>query len=200
MRPNSRPRPSPDPHANSAASLPKSRAELATGETVELAKPLRRLAARMVDSVILGVLCWGAWSSLPFVLAVFIPPSPTAPIGLVILVFLAVLLVATVLSIGYETAATAWRGQTVGKRMLRIKVISVPQGSVPRLTKSLLRAALTSPLLPIPLFVASFLTPFAVSLTYLPLVTVLIYLSVAWDREYRGWHDQAAGTLVVNKQ
>lgn len=167
----------------------------------------RRLLARLVDwslygGVSLGLLfslvIWlGLWgtsfvsisqdfrSGTPTVIWVetFVIPE-SDPWALVFLLQLVALgLVAAFL---YELPLTAAYGQTVGKLLIGARVVRVADGAVPGWGRSAARW----------------------SVLYLPLVlpiigvplTVLIAASPLFDARHRGWHDKAAGTVVVGRE
>lgn len=157
-------------------------ANLGTGGTVELASPGARLGARILDVVIVG-------------LALIIPAalgvgtalgggsnSDDASAFAVGALVVSVLLAAAI-GLLYEVTMIATRGQTLGKMATSIKVVRADNGLVPGWGKSIGRWILPA-LLPI-----------------IPLVgwilSLLVYISLLWDRARQGWHDKAAGTLVV---
>ncbi len=130
-----------------------------------------RLAARLVDALVLAV------PSTAVTLAVVDLDADQIEVPLWIRA--ATLLLAAV----YEIACVALTGQTVGKRLLRIKVVDVTTGRPPRLDGASIR----------------YLVPSVPAL--LPgigaVITVVVYLSAAWSPTRQGWHDRAAGTVVV---
>ena len=153
-------------------------AELGTGETVELARPGARFGARILDMIIVFV--------ISFILAiVFFGGLPlsgedsgvySGGVAVASLVGLAV-------GLGYEVVQIAVWGQTLGKRMTGIKVVGAAHGGLPGWGKA----------------VGRWLIPGLVSLIPIVgwLLAILCYVSLTWDRVYQGWHDKAAGTLVV---
>lgn len=96
------------------------------------------------------------------------------------------ILASTVVGIGYEVVLIAWRGQTLGKWLLHIRVARFTDGAKPTWGQSALRCLL----------------PSAISIVLdeigipSPLVAVF-YLSVFLNPLMRGWHDLAGGTVVV---
>ncbi len=152
-------------------------AELGSGETVELARPGARFGGRILDIIIASI--------INFVIVLVIVAGSvdsddtdlsTGGFFGTMLIFLAIWLV-------YEVVQVAIWGQTLGKRMTGIKVIHATHGGVPGWGKALGRWAIPG---------LVFLIPFIGGL-----VSMLCYLSLTWDRVYQGWHDKAAGTLVV---
>ena len=104
--------------------------------------------------------------------------------------------------VAYEIWPTARWGQTLGKRITGIKVVHAMTGAAPGWGKSMGRWAL--PALPnVILYVTVYVIP-NVILYVIPLILLfcltfllLCYVSLTWDRVYQGWHDKAAGTLVI---
>jgi uncharacterized RDD family membrane protein YckC len=130
-----------------------------------------RLAARLVDALLLAV------PSTAVTLAVVDLDADRIEVPL--WVRAATLVLAAV----YEIACVALTGQTVGKRLLHIKVVDVTTGQPPRLDGASIR----------------YLVPSVPAL--LPgigaVLTLVVYLSAAWSPTRQGWHDRAAGTVVV---
>lgn len=140
-----------------------------------LAPLLRRLAARIVDALLIGIpvgiVLWATttdrsydvndqmqanWQQLAYLLIYFL----------------------------YEGAMLSATGQTVGKKLMRIRVAMLEHGQVPRGVPGWLRAAIYS----IPVLV-----PCCGSLFWLVNV-----LWCTWDRPYRQClHDKGAKTVVV---
>ena len=149
---------------------------LGSGHPVQLAGRGVRLGARLIDMVVvvLGMLVLAAIGLV--ILSLGSDPSD-ASLGMAILVALAIGVV------GYEVTLTAIRGQTLGKMALHIKIIRSDNGGVPGWRKSLGRWGV----------------PFCVNLVPFigQFVSLLVYLSLTWDARRQGWHDKAAGTVVV---
>ena len=84
----------------------------------------------------------------------------------------------------YEIVLIAMSGQTIGKRVLGIQVVDVVTGRPPRLSGATLRYLVPGvpSLLPVP---------------GAPLLGLLVWLSATWSPTRQGWHDRAAGTVVV---
>ena len=172
------PPPGPAPHSPQAM---RGWATLGTGEEVELAQPLRRLAARILDWVVmfLGFLVLSA-IGLAAVLGAdnLTGDQSDAAVGLIGLA-----LAGAVIGILYEVALIAVKGQTLGKMAVSIKVVRADNGRVPGWGKSAGRWIIPT--------VANFI----------PLVgwilSLLVFISLLWDRVRQGWHDKVAGTLVI---
>ena len=84
----------------------------------------------------------------------------------------------------YELPLTALRGETIGKILTKTQVICIDSGRVPGWKKASIRwMVLYLPLLAI------------------PIIGILIFLLTAasplFNPQRRGWHDKAAGTIVV---
>lgn len=150
-------------------------AELTSGETVKLAGPAARLGARVLDIIILVA----ASIVLGFVFVgsaiVTEDSSGMSLIGATVLLVM--------IGFGYEVIQIAVWGQTLGKRVTGVRVINAAHGGLPGWGKAIGRWAVPSIISLIP-FVGWILS-------------ILCYVSLTWDRVYQGWHDKAAGTLVI---
>lgn len=80
----------------------------------------------------------------------------------------------------YEPWMTAVSGQTLGKKMVGIKAVRSDNGQPPGWGKSLGHWAIP--------VIASVLAGIG---------GLMVYLSTTWGLQRKGWHDLAAGTLVV---
>ena len=145
-------------------------AELGSGETVELARPIRRLGARILDTIVIVVV-----GLVLFIVSGGVDDSGMSTVASVLL--------GLVIGIGYEVFQVAVWGQTIGKRMTGIKVINAAHGGVPGWGKATGRWAIPGLVALIPIVG--------------PLLSLLCYVSLTWDRVYQGWHDKVAGTLVI---
>ena len=162
-------------------------ATLGNGQTVELASLGARLGARVLDWAILGA-CFAATfyvASLSFS-ATSTGVAKDDIDNLVVIGFLFLLTFGTIF-IAYETSMTALKGQTLGKMMTNIKVVRADNGEHVGWGKSIGRWAI--PQIPLLFAPAIFYVGFVVSL--------LVYVSITWDQTRQGWHDKAAGTLVI---
>ena len=165
-----------------SAPAPKKRARPPTPRTVgdpattdRLATIGQRALARLLDALIIG---------LPAFVVVLSASDIDEASGTVSTPLWAQL-AATAMSAVYEVVLIRQRGQTVGKRALGIEVVRVSDGKHPDWTASIVRYLL--PLLP--------------ALVPVPgvfLLSPVIYLAAVFDPLRRGWHDRAAGTIVVN--
>ena len=161
-------------------------ANIGTGGTVELASPGARLGARLIDIVIMVVvaivLFFVAFASA-FGLnsddSTISDEEAAAAVG----GFIVMALAFTVIGVLYEVTMIALKGQTLGKMATSIKVIRADNGLLPGWGKSIGRWIIPAALGFIP-FVGW-------------LLSLLVYISLTWDRARQGWHDKAAATLVV---
>lgn len=152
-------------------------ATLGTGDRAQLARPLTRLVARILDGVILTVV---PLTPVAFDLIDF--DDLTEPSVGMSLVLAAVGLI-------YEVTLVAIRGQTVGKMITNIRIVRTEDGLVPGWDMSAVRWLLPA--------IPGFIEWFAPSLWAVGLLGLVVYVSLTWDRVRQGWHDKAAKTLVV---
>jgi len=156
--------------------------------TVKVATIGSRALARIIDSVVLGIIVTILY--FLFLGGVVASSSSTnedgtlsdgAMAGIFGSLFAFVALTGVV-TIGYELVMIAIKGQTVGKMIMGIKVVLSANGQVPGFGPSFMRW-----LLPI---IGSFLCGIG---------EILVYLSPLFDSSGRaqGWHDKAANTLVI---
>jgi uncharacterized RDD family membrane protein YckC len=149
-----------------------------------------RAWARLIDEIIVGI---------PFVFTLFVwflivvapnvtpgvqpdPETLQAPDWLI--------LPAIVFGVAYEVGAIAWRGQTLGKFVLGLRVGRFADGKNPSPTQSALRA-----LLP---FAAAALLFGITGFGALSAVGAYAVFATAYANPLRrGLHDQAGGTIVV---
>ena len=145
---------------------------LGTGQQVELADPIARLGAKVIDWLMFWVVT----------LAVILPTAfafrGSGP-RIIVLLFLMFALLGLI----YDPVLIATRGQTVGKMATKIRVARADNGDLPGWGKSIGRWAIPG------------------VLSFIPLVgfilALLCYASLTWDGSRQGWHDKAAGTVVV---
>lgn len=130
-----------------------------------------RFWARLVDGLLLAI---------PSV--VLIATAGDVSAGSIDLPFWAVAATA-LLAAAYEIGFIAMTGQTPGKRALRIQVVDVGTGRPPGLGGATIRYLVPS--------VPALLPGVG------PLLGLLVYLSALWSPTRQGWHDRAAGTVVV---
>lgn len=158
-------------------------ATLGTGQTVELASPGARLGARVLDWIItvavifllvaLGIA--GAVSSTDA------DSGEGAGLGLGVLLIFGLL--AMLFGVVYEVSMTALKGQTLGKMATSVKVVRADNGALVGWGKAIGRWLIPALLSLIP-FIGW-------------LLSLLVFVSLTWDRTRQGWHDKAAGTIVI---
>ena len=182
---------------------------------LQLADPKRRAAARAIDAVVTIVLALVAVMVAGFAAALVSlfmhgfsgGDEQTLYVWLILFSLLALIPVAS-----YEVAATARRGQTFGKRCMGLRVvvwdedIAAPAGAAESVDArrsierwavphgSGLLAGVVAGVVAAPKIGAYGLLVGAD--TWL-VVSAVIYLSALGDPHGRGWHDKAAGTVVV---
>jgi uncharacterized RDD family membrane protein YckC len=85
----------------------------------------------------------------------------------------------------YEAGCVAWRGQTVGKMLLRLRIVRRTDGAKPSPGEAMVRYAVPTVwlLLPVPIIGQ--------------LMWMIVYLSSIPNARRQGWHDKAASTLVL---
>ena len=145
---------------------------LGTGQQVELASPGARLGAKLIDWALFWLVT----------LAVILPiglAGGSSGLGLVVLLFL----MFGLMHLLYDPIMIAVSGQTVGKMATRIKVTRADNGDLPGWGKSIGRWVIPGVLYFIPV------------LGYI--LAILCYTSLTWDTSRQGWHDKAAGTVVI---
>lgn len=165
-------------------------ARLASGRTVQLARPAERLGARLLDFLIVTIPSVVMWAVIRGRDA-FVADEPISLASLerVAVAELGTLVLGLLVSVVYEVVPTARWGQTLGKRILGIKVVHVATGEPPGFKKSFGRWAL----LTLPISVPYVRYPGAV-------FYLLCVLTMGHEPFYRGWHDKAARTLVVTSR
>jgi uncharacterized RDD family membrane protein YckC len=144
-----------------------------------------RVAARFIDWLLLG---------MPFVLLVAIAINRAKSHGNVYGQGLVRVVVTVVVNLGaaaYEVGLTAWRGQTVGKIALGLQVVDAKTGAVPGWRQAFVRY--------IPLYVPGLVLPAFGVRWGESVVGLLLLVSILADRNRRGLHDKAAGTIVVER-
>lgn len=168
------PLPPPLPTGQQPGNLP-GRAIFVDGKRKELASPLRRLVARMLDHIILIV------PSVVITLALDIDPYMGGDSS--IRTYFADIALVPIFGLVYEVTMVATRGQTLGKVTAGITVIRSDNGQIPGWTRSLRRWIVPALLLFVP-YVG-------------PLLSFVCYLSLTWGNRFQGWHDMAGGTYVI---
>ncbi|MDX3521653.1 RDD family protein [Streptomyces scabiei] len=143
-----------------------------------LADSGKRVLARIIDMILVGLVVWLlAWA---FRISQYTVDSDDFEFGK----SLAQEALAAVLYIAYDTVLTVRNGQTLGKKLLKLRVADLNDGSTPSTQTALIRAAV--------LWI-----PFA-------FCCACIWTAIAggwsfFDKPYKqGLHDKAAKTVVVS--
>jgi uncharacterized RDD family membrane protein YckC len=127
----------------------------------------RRFLARFIDGIIIGLPLYALVPGLR-------DASGAISVGVLFIIFL--------VGAVYEIFQIGLWGQTIGKRLFGIKVVRLTDGEVPGLGAAAIRYLLPQALLNIPV---------------LNLLVIVVYLRAAFDPLRQGFHDRAAGTIVV---
>ncbi|WP_419863284.1 RDD family protein [Candidatus Poriferisodalis sp.] len=160
---------------------------LENGRLVVLADAGRRFWARVIDMAVLIPALWmvlGAlWSLIWHDFALFdrtLQSDPPAQLYVLLWAGLAMLVL-------YEPVTVALCGATVGKLAMGIRVVRIADASAPGLARSLARVLVPN---------AAGVLTFGIGWF---VVWIVLYLSLVFDWDERGWHDKLAGTVVVTK-
>lgn len=135
----------------------------------------QRAIARLVDIFIV-------FNVAGFLAYVVVRPSPEDSSLLTTLAFAGVF---WVIAGVYEAGMVAWKGQTLGKMLLRIRIVRRTDGGRPSPGEAAVRYAVPTVWLLLPLPVVG------------QLMWMVVYLSSIPNARRQGWHDKAASTLVV---
>lgn len=153
--------------------------------TRTLASVGQRALARIIDGLIAGA----AGGIIGAILGVIIfaaaaSGSETGSILTFGVSFVVILLIA-IIGLAYETLMLTFYGATLGKMVMKIKVVSVETGENPQLLNALLRFALPGVMGLIPIVGG--------------LAALAYWLSPLFDSSGRqqGWHDKIAKTVVI---
>lgn len=143
-----------------------------------LADSGKRVLARIIDMIIVGVVVW--LLSWAFGTAEYSVDPDKVEYGK----SFGRSLLAAVLYIGYDTIMISRTGQTVGKRLLKMRVANLDNGATPSVQTSLIRAAVLW--LPFAFCCACIWTAIAGGWSF-------------FDKPYKqGLHDKAAKTVEVS--
>ena len=148
---------------------------LGNGEQRELAGMGRRLWARIIDFVLLGLVALIAIIALFGLLA-------DSERGFLVALFLGILMVLAIWIL-YEPMMIAAMGQTLGKKWAGVKVVRADDGAVPGWGKSFVRWLIPSVVNLIPILGG--------------IAALVIYISPLFTPTRQGWHDMAASTAVL---
>ena len=148
---------------------------LGNGEQRELAGMGRRLWARIIDFVLLGLVALIAIIALFGLLA-------DSERGFLVALFLGILMVLAIWIL-YEPMMIAAMGQTLGKKWAGVKVVRADDGAAPGWGKSFVRWLIPHVVLLIPILGQ--------------VAMLLVYISPLFTPTRQGWHDMAASTAVL---
>ena len=158
---------------------------LANGKTRELASLWSRLLARLLDAIVIGVVVTilfafgflGEAGNEAFEDAFVADGGQTWRVILVGLI--------------YEVLMIAFLGRTVGKMIMRIKVVKVSNGHVPLLVKAFLRYVAIAGIWGLISRGGTLLATLAT------VANLLVFLSPRFNKARQGWHDMLATTVVI---
>ncbi len=142
-----------------------------------------RAAARIVDAFVISLGFIAVGTVVAGRLAADAPSNP----------FVADLIVYGVAAV-YEIVPTALHGQTLGKRILQLRVVRLPDLGRPGMSRSFIRW-----LVPAAAFYVLGYVPAPLGYVTILLVPV-IFLVALIDPRRQGLHDRAAGTIVVTER
>ena len=158
----------------------------APGPALPLAHRGRRLLARMIDALIVGVLAGALITPLLILVTTEDPKGQTAWVGVGVLGSLIILFGGWIL---YEGLQLSRWGMTLGKRWLGLKVVSADPPGAPLTRGRAFGRAVTYP-------------PGFIVVNVIPLLALLGTLNVLWqfwDKPYHQClHDKIAGTVVID--
>ena len=172
------------------------RYQLGTGDLVTPAPFLDRVAARLVDVVVM----FCAVGIVELVLVVPFDLHASMGFGDRVAASYAVgmAVAAASLVVSYEVWTTSSRGRSLGKRNVGLKVVRISDGQAPPLLESFARTAIPPATCLCASGIAMGITarwPFI----YGALTWMVVLLSSLLDSHRRGWHDKLAGTVVVRR-
>lgn len=160
--------------------------QLGNGDTLNQGGMGRRLLARLLDSILVGVPLW-------IIFAIFganffdLETSEAVWTGTIW---------ATIFAL-YEIWLISARGQTVGKQALGVTVVNHTDGNLPSVSMVFQRWFVYG----VASAVGNILTSGFSGLIWLgimfTLLSFLVFLSPLFGFQRRGWHDQFANTVVV---
>ncbi len=147
----------------------------------------RRLVARIIDGVLVGVVLLILGTIFVGGAATQVQVDPvtgqiTQGQGTFLAAYFGYLGLAIAITLLYEVVLIALRGATLGKQIMKIKVVREADGQVPGWAPSFLRWLIPQ--------LGSFVCGIG---------QIIVYLSPFFDSSKRnqGWHDKVAKTLVV---
>ena len=95
----------------------------------------------------------------------------------------------------------AFRGQTIGKAVAGARVIRADDGTDPGAMRATLRwLVVAAPRAPVVLALTLGGPALSAAAGWAGVMLwSIVYVSLLWGSDHRGWHDKAAGTLVVRE-
>ena len=150
---------------------------------------LDRFLARLIDSVLLGIV-FGVLQAI-FV-GIFIAGSTSA--GEYVLAWLFISVINVVVTLGYFAFLESSNGATLGKQLLKLKVVGPDGVSNPTMEQALRRNSFYALYLA---FIIPFIGPV---IGGLGLLAAYIYIAVTINNDTvarQGWHDKFADTRVL---
>ena len=170
---------------------------LGDGHKVQLADFPERLAARFLDPVvvILFALCTYVIGGVAWFMPSFGAGADLTRVA-ILRTNLVVSFVALSVVVLYEMAAIGLSGQTWGKRRRRVRVVACRDGATPPSARALVRALVPAVAGVSGCVGAALADSWPPALGGL-VMWLVVYVSAMWGRDGRGWHDLAAGTVVI---
>ena len=183
-------------------------AVLGDGRKVELADFPERVAARLLDPVVVCLFVLAGlvialvdhWMTAACLVSSYCERrSLDDPVlrGDVERLNLIVSMVVFGVLVLYEMARIGTSGQTWGKRRRRVRVVTRRDGAAPSPERALVRGLVPAAAGAVGCVGAALADLRVPALAGLALWLV-VYVSAMWGRNGRGWHDMAAGTVVIN--
>ncbi len=157
---------------------PNEQAELRNGVTYQLPSVGDRFVARLLDALIIGI---PALVLLLVGMALLIGGGGGNSV-IAVLAGIAIEIGVLIFLLLYEWLSLAKTGQTIGKRIRGIQVVSVDTGLPPGTGKAFGRTYLPA------------------VLGIIPLLNWVGFLALLWHPNRQTWYDQAAGTIVIKIQ
>ncbi|RCS80647.1 RDD family protein [Brachybacterium alimentarium] len=155
---------------------------------VKMAAMTHRLVARILDAVILGI-ALGVLMGIAVAIiaaAASVDDGSGSATGVGLLGFLGLMTIAMVVVYAYEAVMIGFWGATVGKMIMKVKVVKPRSGEAPGIGSGIVRYLIPG---------VCALIPFIGWLG-----TLACYVSPTFDSSGRrqGWHDKVANTVVVS--
>jgi len=136
----------------------------------------QRFVAYSIDSIIVGLIAGIPLSCLGVIASFVMNPDTGSGVGVITSLVILAALISTVATFLYYGLMWSKTGQTVGKKLMGLKVVTI-DGVPPSFWRAVGRAALG----------------YALSSS----VFSLGFLWMLWDDQKQTWHDKLFGTFVV---